>query len=531
MDLIWIVAAFIAGIAAKAMRLPTLVGYLAAGLILALFGVQSNDVIGSIGDLGVVLLLFTVGLHISFRTLVQVQVVGVGIIHLIISTLIFSVVLIALQLPVFSAVLLAVGLGFSSTVLTAKTLDARGELDSFHGRLAIGILILQDVVAVLLLALTGGGTPTMWAVGLLALIPARPLLIRLMYLVGRDELLLIYGLLMALGAGWLFDLVGLDAKLGALIVGMVLAGDPRSDELYDKLWALKEVFLVGFFLQVGLGGVPDMRGLMMIGLLLLLLPLKGVLFFTLMVSFKLRARTAFLSSVSLTAYSEFALIVAAGAATAGLIEAQLVVMVGLLVAASYALNAPLSRAVNPLWERFELALNRYERNVSHPDHEPMTLGSADYVVLGMGRAGTAAYDYLIEQGRQPIGFESDPAAIEMHLAQGRNVIYGDANDPELWTGLNLSGITGVLMTLSNVSAEINAAQNLRAEGFTRFIAALLRYSEHREALTAAGVTVSFLPIAQAGRELAQACFEDQHSRSQAPQPEPQPRIAAKEALA
>jgi Trk K+ transport system NAD-binding subunit len=187
-------------------------------------------------------------------------------------------------------------------------------------------------------------------------------------------------------------------------------------------------------------------------------------------------------------------------------------MIGLLVAVSYALNAPLSRALNPLWARYEVALNRFERNVSHPDHEPYTLGSADYVILGMGRAGTAAYDYLIEQGKRPLGFDSDPAAIQMHKAQGRTVIYGDANDPELWTGLDLSGVSGVLMTLNNVSAKIKAAQNLRAEGFTRFIAALLRYSEHREALTEAGVSISFLPIAQAGRELAQACFEDEKAQ-------------------
>jgi hypothetical protein len=288
-----------------------------------------------------------------------------------------------------------------------------------------------------------------------------------------------------------------------------LAGDPRSDELYDKLWALKEVFLVGFFLQVGLGGIPDGRSMLLIGALLLLLPLKGALFFWLIVLFKLRARTAFLASVSLTAYSEFALIVAAGAAANGIIDNQFVVMIGLLVALSYALNAPLSRTVNDLWVRFEARLTRFERNVQHPDHEPRTLGSADYVVVGMGRAGTAAYDYLIAEGKRPVGLDADPAQIQTHLQVGRRVIYGDANDPELWTELDLTGIEGVLMTLSNASAEINAARNLRTEGYTGFVAALLRYSENADALEAAGVSLSFLPMTQAGRELAQACLAAQ----------------------
>lgn len=506
MDLIWIIAAFLAGMVAKAVRLPTLVGYLAAGLVLALFGVESNELIRAVADFGVVLLLFTVGLHISFRSLVQTQVLGVGAIHLVISTAVFTLVLYALQLPLPAAALIAIGLAFSSTVLTAKSLDARGELDSYHGRLAIGILILQDVVAVLLLAVAGDGTPSRWALALFALPLLRPLLLQVMYAVGREELLVIYGLLLALGAGWLFELVGLDPKLGALIAGMLLAGDPRSDELYDKLWALKEVFLVGFFLQVGLAGLPDGRGWLIVGLLLLFLPLKGMLFFALMLLFRLRARTAFLSSISLTAYSEFALIVVAGAAEVGLIDEQSVVMVGLLVAISFALNAPISRGVNPLWQRLAPRLERFERDVLHPDHEPRTLGSADYVVVGMGQAGLAAYDYLIAEDKRPLGIDADPAQIRQMLETGRRVLYGDANDPELWTGLDLSRVNGVMLTLDNASAEINAARNLRDEGFEGFIAALLRYSENKAALQQAGVSVSFLPLAQAGRELAQLCL-------------------------
>ena len=504
MELVWIAAAFGAGLLAKVMRLPTLVGYLAAGLVLGLAGVESTDLLRTIGDLGVTLLLFTVGLHISWRSLAQAQVVGVGSLHLLISTAVFSALLLVWGLPPLSALLIGVALSFSSTVLTAKSLDARGELDSYHGRLAIGILILQDLVAVLLLALSGDENPSVWALALLALPLLRPLLLRLMYAAGHEELLLVYGLLLALGAGWLFEVVGLDAKLGALLMGIVLAGDPRSEELAEKLWALKEVFLVGFFLQVGLAGLPQGSGWLLLAVLLVLLPLKGVLFFALMILFRLRARTAFLSSVSLTAYSEFALIVVAGAAAVGLVGTEAVALVGLLVAISFALNAPVSRFVNPLWARWEARLTPYERDVRHPDHEPRSLGAADTVVLGMGRAGEAAYDYLLGQGQRPLGFDNDPAQIQRHLAAGRRVILGDANDPELWTGLELAALEGVLITLGEAVAEARAAASLRAEGYGGFIGALQRYPENEAALREAGVSISFLPLAQAGRELAQA---------------------------
>lgn len=330
---------------------------------------------------------------------------------------------------------------------------------------------------------------------------------------GRDELLLLFGLLMALGVGALFAQVGLDAKLGALAAGMLLAGDERAEELYHRLWALKEVFLVGFFLTVGLAGLPDARGLLGVLLLLGLLPLKGIAFFALMLRFGLRARTAFLASVSLTAYSEFALIVAVAAAASGRVDPGVVAALGLLVALSYALNAPVSRSVNALWLRLEDRLNAWERNVAHPDHEPETLGDADYVVLGMGRAGSAAYDYLVEQGARPIGLDADLDQVERHAVEGRRVVYGDAKDPELWTGLDLSNIRGVLMAIGRTpAAEAAASSTLRAEGYEGFIAALMQYEENRAELDAARVTVSFLPMAQAGRELAQACLEREAQR-------------------
>lgn len=506
MDIIWIVSTFAAGLVAKRIKLPTLVGYLIAGLALSLVGVSNSELITAIGDMGVVLLLFTIGLHISFKSLLQREVFGVGLLHLGGSTLLFSLVLVAVGTPTFVAVLLAAALGFSSTVLTAKSLEARDELDSYHGRLSIGILILQDVVALLILILAGGSAPTPWVVALGVLVLLRPLFVRLMLASGRDEVLLLFGLGMALGIGWLFELVGLDGKLGALVAGMLLAGEARSDELYDKLWALKELFLVGFFLQIGLGGLPSAENWLLIGVLLLLLPVKAVAFFLLFVAFRLRARTAFLSTIALTAYSEFALIVVVMAASTGLVGQEMVVTLGVLVAISYAINAPISRVANRLWTRWDPFLTRLERPGPHKDHEPLTLGSSHYVILGMGRAGAAAYDYLAGQDARPLGLDADPERLREHLAAGRRIIYGDAQDPELWTGLDLSNVRGVMMTLNSVDAEVRAAHNLRQEGYTGPISALLRYDENRQPLTEAGVNVMLLPVERMGRELAEACI-------------------------
>jgi predicted Kef-type K+ transport protein len=157
-----------------------------------------------------------------------------------------------------AALLLAVTLGFSSTVVAAKILEERRELRAFYGRVVIGVLVVQDLVAVVLLDVAGGGTPSPWAALLLALPLARPLIFRFFERSGHEELLLLFGLLLALVGGYGFQVVGLSSELGALLLGVLVAGHPRAVELSDALWGLKELFLVAFFLQIGMTGVPSL---------------------------------------------------------------------------------------------------------------------------------------------------------------------------------------------------------------------------------------------------------------------------------
>ena len=484
------------------LKLPTLVGYLAAGLVLAGFGFKASPLLTQIGDLGVIFLLFTVGLHIRLKNLLRSEVLGVGGLHLVISIILFGGVGLAMGLSPGAALLIGVGLSFSSTVLTAKSLEARNELDAYHGRIAIGILILQDLVAVALLAFTGTETPQLWSILLLLLPLFRPLLVKLLEASGREELMLLFGLLVALGIGELFALVGLSSKLGALAAGMILAGHPLADELYDQLWGLKEVFLVGFFLQVGLAGLPTWEGWRLVGILLVLLPLKGIIFFALLIAFRLRARTAFMSSITLTAYSEFALIVGVGLAKAGLVPSDVITALALLVAASFLGNAPLSLAANRLWASYEGHLRRFERATLHPDEQPHFLGGATYIVVGMGQAGSAAYDYLRENAARPLGLDVDPAQISQQLQAGRRVIFGDAQDPELWLDLDFEGLQGVILTVPDSQAKLQTTHTLRALGFQGPITALIRQSTAEADLIQAGVTAVCMPLPQAGRTLA-----------------------------
>jgi predicted Kef-type K+ transport protein len=505
MDVIWIGVAFGAGMVARALRVPTMVGYLLAGLVLSVVGVPDNsELIVAIGDLGVTLLLFTVGLHLRLKSIIQPEVLGVGSIHLIISGLVFGGIGLLMGWDLMASALVGVALGFSSTVLTAKSLEARGDINAYHGRVAIGVLILQDVVAIVLLAIGGGGQPSPLALGLIALVVLRPILIRLLIWSGTEELMLVYGLLLALGMGVIFKEVGLDSKLGALVAGLLLSGHERADVLYEKLWGLKEVFLIGFFLQVGLSGLPSADQIPLLVFLMVLLPVKGALFFGLFVRFNLTARTAFMASVALTAYSEFALIVVAAGVTAGTIPESVLSMVALLVTVSFIFNALLGRFAERLWDILAPSAVQAETQAEHPEHIPTTIGSTRYLVMGMGRAGTAAYDYLKSQGQRPLGIDADPEVIERHLAQGRRVIYGDSQDPNFWTAFDISKVEAILLLIPGKTRKIEATHYIRDVGYEGHVHALVRYDEDIAPLLAAGITEATQPLERAGRDIAES---------------------------
>ena len=149
---------------------------------------------------------------------------------------------------------------------------------------------MQDLAAIAVLGLSQGTAPSPWAVALLALLPARRLVHRLLDVAGHGEILLLLGIGLALAGGYGFEALGLSGELGALVLGALLADHPKAQEMLDALWGLKEAFLVGFFLLIGMSGLPGREAFVLALVALALLPLKGVLFYGLLVGFKLRAR-------------------------------------------------------------------------------------------------------------------------------------------------------------------------------------------------------------------------------------------------
>jgi glutathione-regulated potassium-efflux system ancillary protein KefC len=289
----------------------------------------------------------------------------------------------------------------------------------------------------------------------------------------------------------------------------MLASHPHIDDLSEKLWSLKEVFLVAFFLQIGLADLPNLDQIIKALGLLGILPLQGILFFALFLLAGMRARTAFISSLALMTYSEFALITTGTVVKAELLAPEWNSIIALAVAGSLAIAAPLNRYSHRLFSRFESVLIRFERKSGHPDRLPESLGAAEWLVVGMGRTGQAAYLALHQREKRVVGLDADPTVLESLLAEGRRVIYGDSEDPELWSGLKLDRVKGVILTLPEFDARCSAVRQLRKNGYTGQIGTISYLPEEKEELKQLGADFTIHPLVEAGNQLARQIAGDQ----------------------
>jgi hypothetical protein len=321
----------------------------------------------------------------------------------------------------------------------------------------------------------------------------------------NDELLLLLALSLAIGGDILFQAFNLSGELGALVIGMLFATNAKSDQLEKKIWSIKEAFLVGFFMQIGLGGLPGPSSYWLIAALVVLLPLKGFIFYSLFMAFGLRSRTGYLSSSTLTAYSEFTLISGAVAASAGIIPSEYIAILGLVTAISYSINVVLVSNEDSIWDKISPLFSKLERDTKHPDHQPVSLGAAEYLVIGLGTAGCAAFKRYKEKGKRVVGLDIDPDVIEKRREEGDRVVYADVQDADTWEKLETNKIHSILLSMSS---DINLKKHIvylirKKNLFTGNIYVLTSNAlESQQILDIDAIPIA-VPAAQVGQNMAE----------------------------
>lgn len=527
-----LVMAALVGFVGMLLRQPLIVSYIAVGLITGpsvLHIVRSDEQIRLLSELGIALLLFLVGMKLDtklFRSLGAVSLMtGLGQIAF---TSIFGYLIgLGVGLEPMTSLYVAAALAFSSTIIIVKLLSDKRELDTLHGQIALGILIVQDLVVILAMIILsavsirmgdGGGAEEILlvfasGVALVAFVAlfiryaANPLTERL---ARSPELLVIFAIALAAIFAAIGDATGLGKEVGGLLAGIALASTPFRETIAARLAPLRDFLLLFFFIALGSGLNLSQLGAQMeaaVVLSLFILIGKPLIVLMIMGAIGYRRRTGSLAGLTLAQISEFSLIFVAQGVSLGHLEESalsLVTMVGLVTIAASTYMITYSQ---PIYRLFEPVLGIFERRgTPREPSEAARHGPRPYdvIVFGLGRFGTAIGLRLKDRGIRVLGVDFNPMAVRRWRTVGLDTRYGDATDPEFIARLPLGSARWVVSTipihhtgLSHEDARTTMLQITRTAGFHGKIAVTSHSRSDTEDLLASGADMVFEPFQDA----------------------------------
>ena len=513
MDFIWIFFAFACGLGCRLLSLPPLIGFLSAGFLLNAMGVEPDPSLEVLANLGITLMLFTIGLKLNIKQLFKPEVwagtAGSMVVWVTLFSL-FSVLYATFGLSYFAglslakAEILAFALSFSSTVCIVKILEDSGEMKTRHGKLAIGILVMQDIFAVLFLVFATGKVPSIYALGLLALPLLRPLMDKIINAAGHGELLPLTGFFLALGGYELFTIVGVKGDLGALVFGLLLSSHVKASELSKSLLSFKDLFLIGFFLSIGFTALPTWEMLAMALFIVILIPSKFIFYFLILTRLKLRGRTAFLSGLSLSNYSEFGLIVVAVSVAQGWLEEEWLVILAIAVSISFVISSIAYKHAHRIYTQRKKLINRIEKPNRLPEDVYEQPENANILVVGMGRVGKGSYMALRKVHHEKVwGVDAESERIQYLQGKGYQAICADAEDIDFWESIELSRIQLVMLAIPSTEDIANICEQLQSAGYQGKIATIARFGDDHKKLSKSGVDHVFNFYSEAGAGFAE----------------------------
>ncbi len=514
------------------LRQPLIVSFILAGIAAgpsALHIARSGDKLSTLSELGVAVLLFLVGLKLDINLVRSLGLVSLttGLGQIFFTASIGLLICLALGFDTVTSLYVAIALTFSSTIIIVKLLSDKREIDALHGQIALGFLIVQDIVVVLAmigLSAIGAGTQgdaslrdalAVFAFGgiLLLLVLgfiqflAAPLTDRL---ARTPELLLLFAVALAAALAAVGDKLGFGKELGGLLAGVALASTPYRDALAARLAPLRDFLLLFFFvvlgskLQLGQGSSTSFAAtvlslFVLIGNPLIVLAILGAMGY--------RKRTGFLAGLTVAQISEFSLIFMAMGVTLGHVNVEalgLVTLVGLITIAASTYMITYSHQLYAFCESY---LSPFERHVAA--RESSDLGQVrpvtyDTIVIGLGRFGSALALRLVDRGKRVLVVDFNPVAVRSWRQRGGDAIYGDATDPEFVAGLPLIDADWVISAIpdhergvTHEDARLLVMQNLNRAGYKGCIAVRSRHAADRTLLQAAGADLVLEPFEDA----------------------------------
>lgn len=536
--LLLIITAVVGALAVR-LRQPVLIAYIIVGIVVGPAGlhlVKSHDQIALLAQMGVAVLLFLVGLKLDLRHVRHIGPVALatGLGQLGFTTVFGFLLILLLGIDWVTAAYVAVALTFSSTIIIVKLLSDKRELDSLHGRIAVGFLIVQDLAVVVAMmtmsawqvAPDGESMETLSVLGSLALrvalavvltyVAMRYLLPPLIRIMARSqELLLIFAIAWGISLAALGEWVGFSKEAGAFIAGFTLASTQFRDSISARLTGIRDFLLLFFFIDLGaklefsvlgdaLWPAVVLSAFVLIGNPLIVMAIMGYMGY--------RKRTGFLAGLTVAQISEFSIVFVAMGITLGHVGDDALGLTTLVGLVTITLSTYMILYSQPLYERLAPLLGIFERETPYRENQAAEADAAivepRVILFGMGRYGSRMQKQLERAGIPTLGVDFDPETVQRLRERQFPVRYGNAEDPAFIETLPLAKVERIVSILPSLESNRLLLQGLSENGYTGTVTVVVRSEFQADALRAAGVKHIINPFYDAADLAAQRLVED-----------------------
>lgn len=535
MAVLLLVAAVIGAIGVR-LRQPLIVAFIAVGILVGpsvLGWVSANDQVDLLAKMGIALLLFVVGLKLDLHIIRTMGLVALatGLGQVIFTSVVGFFIAIALGMSTISALYVAVALTFSSTIIIVKLLSDKREIDMLHGRIAIGFLIVQDIVVVLvMIGLTalgeGGDTSNLGqeaievllkgglfiiVIGLLMRYVLTPLLHQL---AKSPELMVLFAIAWAVALAAAGAHLGFSKEVGAFLAGVSLASTPYREAIGSRLVSLRDFLLLFFFIDLGAGlDLATLGDQIVPAILLSLFVLIGnpLIVMTILGLMGYHKRTGFLAGLTVAQISEFSLILGALGLSLGHIGIDTMGLITLVGLITISVSTYMILYSDALYKRLAPWLSVFERKQAFGDEESDLVAEdnqVDVIVFGLGRFGSGIANELQQRGHRVLGVDYDPALVRPNGGNGYTVRYGDTEDPEFLATLPLGKSYWVISTLRDTPVNLALIHGLRSHDYPGKVAVTAHTARDIELLTQSGADQVLTPYADAAIEAVDKLFLD-----------------------
>jgi len=469
-----LIIAAVFGIAVKRVNQPVFIGYIIAGFLLSLGGIlKSNDLILMLGKVGVTLLLFLIGLEMNLKDIRSIGKAALltGLGQVLLTFLAAYILGLVVGFNSITAVFIAIAVSFSSTIVIVKLLSEKHTLNTLHGKIILGYLLIQDVIAIaILITLTGLAGGKLGIYDYLWMIYKAVLLFLVIwflskkilpylfnkYVAGSQDLLFIVSIAWALGlAALVAGPLGFTPEIGGFLAGLALTNLPEHLEIASKTRSLRDFFLTLFFLNLGasikMGAVHNIIFPAILFILLIIF-IKPAIVMLIMGFLRFKKRTSFLSAIVSPQISEFSLILVATGVSLGHINADYLTLTVILAIVTMTASTYLIMGGEKTYNKIKGRLEIFERkNLNDLKTSESEVNHNHIVLIGCLRTGPRLVSYFKAKKWRYVIIDFSPTVYQRLLEKNEPAIFGDITDTEVLRKVNMEKAKLIISTVDSLN--------------------------------------------------------------------------------